>query len=131
MNIETKPAVGKGFLQVELLRTPEQLRRLEIEAAADKHSPLYATHFASIDGEITGYLSIGAIPFCSYWSHTERMNARKTFELANVMKNLGTLASGGRPVVTCCYVDSPIYPYMAQLGYRKYGDTTLFVQEGN
>jgi len=117
------------LISINPIVTPEHFQRLMAAAAADNHVPIYPTHAVVKDGEITGSLSICAIPVFTFWSHSQKHNARNSLEVFNLGKNLAFEKSGRRPVLTWCPVTSPLYPFMAKLGFREHITTTHFLQE--
>lgn len=119
----------KGLVSIDPIVTPDQLQRLMAAAAADNHRPLYPTHTVTRDGEVTGSLSVLGIPLVTFWSHSQLMTARATFDVINIAKNLGFRQSNGKPVVTLCPMNSPIYPYLPGMGFNPFLTTTLLLQE--
>lgn len=109
--------------------TQEQYKRLMDEALTDNHRPIYPTHLVVKDGEVTGSLSVLGIPVVTFWSHSKKMNARGTFDVINIAKNLGRAASGGKPVMTFCPQTSPIFQFLPKLGFRDVGTTNHFLEE--
>lgn len=123
-----KPKRATGLICIQPIVTQEQLQAAMQAAKEDNHVPTYPTHTVLCDGEIVGVMCINSIPVSTFWASSTKLNARKTFELINFCKTMGNLASG-KPIVTWCPKDSPIYPYMTKLGFKEHITTTHFIQE--
>ena len=119
------------FLIVRPVLSEETLLAVRAAAAADPrgHYPACPTHYATMrDGEIVGSLSVCAVPVSGIWSHSVKMNARRTAELVNIARNLAHAARPGQKVVTMCAETSPIFPHMEAMGFVNIGKTVLFTE---
>ena len=119
----------ESFINVSPIRNADQLKRLLAAAAEDNHYPVYPTHTILRGDEITGCLSVCAVPMLTAWCHTEKMGPRQTMVAINIAKNLAHMASNGNPVVAHCPTTSPVYPYISRMGFVLKGATNLFIEE--
>lgn len=101
--------------------TPDDLPRLTAAAWADGgHLVESPTHLFEKQGEPVGYVSLGKIPLFFGWFHTQKIKARESAGLINLMEN--TLAAQGHERVCLLFPEhSPLQPYIATLGYRVLG----------
>ena len=118
-----------NFINVVPLATEKDRQILMAAAKEDHHVPLYPTHAVMKGNEIVGSLSIVAIPIVAAWMHTKKISHRNAFEIFNAGRNLGRYASGGRPLVTFCPMDSPPVNYLDELGLRPHVNTTVWVEK--
>lgn len=119
----------RGLIDIVPVRTELQYKLLLKAAAEDNHVPIYPTHLVTRDGAITGSLSVVGIPVVTFWSHSQKMTARSTFEVLNMAKNLGHAATGGKRLLTWCPSTSPIFPFMQRMGFQEQITTTHFLEE--
>ena len=117
-----------SLIVVNPILTPEQLAVVRAAAQADPrgHDPRFATDFATKDGEITGAIACCSLPITNIWSHSQKNTARDTMLLINVARSLTHRINGGRPGLTMCAPNSPIFPFMERFGFVKLGETVLF-----
>jgi hypothetical protein len=118
-----------GFINVKPIITKAALDAVQAAAAEDSHTLLCPTHIVFRDGEIIGSMSVIAIPLVNIWAHSQKSNVRNTVEIINAARNIGRQKNNGLPVVTICAPISPISPLMPKLGFTKYGDTTIYLED--
>lgn len=117
-----------GYINVKPVFTADDHHALIAAARDDNHDLLCPTHTILKDGQIIGSMSVIAIPLVTIWAHSQKTAPRNVVEIVNVARNIGRAKNNGNPVVTICAPISPIYPYMERMGFSKYGDTTIFLE---
>ena len=117
-----------SLLLLNPILTPAQLADVRAAAGRDPrgHDPRFANQVATRDGEYIGALNICNMPFSTIWAHSEKCRAVDTMMLINLARSLTHNLTGGRPCITSCTKDSPIYPYMERFGFVRLGETVLF-----
>lgn len=120
----------EGLIWVKRVVTEDDLNKLRAAALADGHFSLFPTHSVHLHGEIVGSVAVMSIPLVTMWAHSSKLTARATRDLVNIAENLGREKNSGRPIVTMCSAQSPIFPYMEKMGFTKFGETTIFLGEG-
>ncbi len=107
------------------MRTIEALSKADypalVEAAkADNHCVLGPTHILRKDGRIIGYAGKAPAPLM-FWSHTQN-SPFDTFRFLRF-----AIAQMGGAHWTTCDLASPLYRFMGELGYERFGNADLFV----
>lgn len=109
---------------VRAISSQKDRQRAATAARDNGHVCLAPTHLLeSLQGEVRGFASIGAITTILFWSHTANDKfasckfAKRTIELAR---------SRGEPVVCLCTSDSPFAELMPGLGFELIGDAKLW-----
>lgn len=123
--------IGKKQIWIEPITTPQQLQELQAAVRTDPphHNAWWATHICRKEGEVTGYLSCGAMPVLHYWSHSQKMKAADSIQLANMAENI-MLLQGHKAIVVPCSPDSPLHGLMTSgFGYTSAAETELFVKD--
>jgi hypothetical protein len=107
---------------------PEEVPELHALAANDRHVVLAPTHVVVKDGEIVGYLSIGAVPVVHVWMDSGAVQARDSLAVLSQLD--AVMDHAGAPVYLMpCAKDSPYLPHMERMDFRELWDTTLFIKE--
>jgi len=80
------------------------------------------------DGEITGYLSMGAVPMVHAWFDSQKMHAGESLQIIDTMEAI--LRDRGVNVMTACVrEESPFSRHMEELGYEKIGTTVVWAKK--
>lgn len=112
------------FTSVRALTGTDDLARVLTAADADQHMAIFPTHVAEKAGEIVGYASIGFVSLVNVWAHSQRLHARESLALLNLVENVAR-AGGHRQLCVPCAENSPFRPYMAGLGYQVLGNASF------
>lgn len=118
-----------GFIELDRLRSREELDMLATAAKQENHGVFFPTHPLRKDGETVGYFSIappGAVQVFAWLA--KEVCSRESFHLINTVENL---VRGGGGMVVCFPVpkNSPFHPLMEGMGYRNHGTYDFFVKE--
>lgn len=124
---ETDGSTLRHFPQVRPIADVRELEALAAAAKADDHDVLFPTHIARKDGEIVGYASIGALALVNVWAHSQRLRARESLTLLNLVENVAH-ALGQRTVCMPCAEQSPFRPLLPGLGYKNLGSASFHVK---
>ena len=112
--------------QIRRIREDEQEKLVEL-AAADDHIVLFPTHVVEKNGEIVGYLSIGAIPIVNLWMDSKRV--KSTDSIAVIGQLDAIMDDSGTPTYYMpCSENSPYHPYMERAGFQAALKTNLYVK---
>lgn len=105
--------------------TPELTPMLERASMEDKgHGPPpFPSHVFLKDSEVVGAMSLFAPTVC-FWAHTSRLRKREALFMAQHGRELA-LARQPNFLVACC-LDSPFYPVMPALGFRRLANADYF-----
>ena len=100
--------------------------RLDMEEAirSDEghHAPL-ATHAFTRGGEVIGAVALLA-PTLTFWAHRLKCSPRESFECIKLCTHAADQLNG---VHLCtCSADSPFFPLMERIGYRRLGNIDVF-----
>lgn len=107
---------------------PNELQELRERAAQDDHVVLAPTHVVEKEGEIVGYLSIGAIPIVNVWMDSQRLGPRDSVAVLGQLDAVMDYA--GQPTYFMpCDPSSPFHPVMEKLGFDPLMETQLFVRK--
>jgi hypothetical protein len=87
------------------------------EAEKDHHGVINATQVVVKDGEVIGYLSIGAVPAVYMWLHTKKTMPRDTQVIVSFIESHVLATTGNDKLIMPCQSSSPLYPYLARVGY--------------
>lgn len=113
--------------------TQEVLPQLSRRMIADDHEPFCQTHVIHNEEGILGSLSLGVIPFVTFWMDTKRSKIRETLSvISSIEAMMSDRARGGVSlplIVTPVAKDSQMYPYVPKLGYRQLRTMELFLKE--
>lgn len=86
------------------------------------HCAPMANHVFVRDGEIVGAAAILASVF-TFWAHSKKLRARESFDLIARTK---VMCGGFGTHLTACATNSPFFPLMERLGYRRLGAADFF-----
>ncbi len=107
---------------------PGELPELRERAAQDDHVALWPTHVVEKDGEIVGYLSIGAIPIVNVWMDSRQLGPRDSLSVLGQLDAVMDYA--GQPTYFMpCDAASPFHPVMEKLGFGSLMETEIFVRK--
>jgi hypothetical protein len=98
---------------------PALMEKLHKLAVADNHSVVFPTHVMVKKDEITGYLSVGAVPNVGGWFSQQKMNPRDSFQILNVLSSMLPTHIAHVPIA------SPMYKSFLDFGYRDLGGYQL------
>lgn len=91
---------------------------LQKNAAADNHGVLQSTHVIKKNGEIVGFLSIGAIPTVHMWMDSKKTGVKDSIVMEKFFMN-ECKKNGAKFVVVPVPSHSPYAPLMEKAGYHK------------
>jgi len=115
------------FMRVRRVRQ-EDMETLTKRAAEDNHVVLKPTHVMEQDGEIVGYLSVGAVPLVLAWTDSKKVKAPASVNALCFVEDV-LQAVGADCVCVPCWESSPFFTYMPKFGYQQTITTTLFVKK--
>lgn len=114
--------------RIRRINPAKDLRDLRERAAADDHVVLTPTHVVEKDGEIVGYLSIGAVPIVNVWMDSEKLGPRDSVAVLGQLDAVMDYA--GQPLYYMpCDKASPFSPVMEKLGFARLMETQMFVRK--
>lgn len=99
------------------------LDKLERFAKADSHGIVFPTHVMVKKDEITGYLSVNAVPNVGGWFSTKKMNPRDSFQILNVLSSMLPTHIAHVPK------ESPMYDSFLRFGYHDLGQYQLLLKQ--
>ena len=109
----------------------DQQRIATIKAAEnDNHNFPFPTHTVIKDGQISGALSVAAVPLVLLWSNTETMKTRDSLIVDIALKTIIS-DRGIKFFYAACDVDSPYFQLLDKVGYRDPWATSLFLGQPN
>ena len=103
---------------LRMLRTAEDVARLNHAAAADNHAAVWPTHLVEKHGKVAGYASIGAAVPLLVWLDPQQVQARDSLYLLNMAECMAANA-GVRNLVVPVETTSPFHPAMEKFGYKR------------
>lgn len=105
----------------------DELEKVKELAASDDHVTLFPTHVVEREGEIIGYISLGAIPTVNLWMHSEKVQARDS---VHIMGQIDAIMndSGMNMYYMPCDGKSPFYPVMEKFGFKRIMKTVLHIK---
>ncbi len=112
---------------VRPIRSEAELAKLVEAAKRDNHECLAPTDIAWKGATPVGYGSLAAVPMMHIWVDSKAVRARESLGLLNTGEAM-LAKMGMRSVIVPCWSGSPFAPYMEQLGYKKLGETTLYIK---
>ena len=112
--------------QIRRIREDEREKLAEL-AAADDHIVLFATHVVEKNGEIVGYLSIGAVPIVNLWMDSKRVKSNDSIAVIGQLDAI--MDDSGTPTYFMpCDEKSPYQPYMERSGFEAILKTVLHIK---
>lgn len=116
------------FLRMRPVRSQADLELLQRLAEADGHGLVAPTWMVDKGPQTIGY--IGSTPSVLLWLDSQRAKMRDSLEVMNFYEN--QLAANGAQIISVpCMKESPLYPFMEKVGYRKVMDCGLFMKNLN
>lgn len=126
MDLKSEISEVKGAAaQLQPLVSQARLVELQMAAAADEHIVIAPTHIMERNGEIIGYLSLGAMPVVQAWFHSQKCRALDSVRMIRageqVFREIGV-----KQYCVGVSEHSPFAPHMGRLGYTRLLTNTLW-----
>lgn len=118
----------ESALRVRPIGSQSEFDQLVVSAKADDHVVLFPTHAVWKNGEIVGYGSINATPMVNVWLDSKRIGPRDSVQLLGVAEALAA-TQGLKQIIMPCAENSPFFPMMEKLGFKRLGFTSLNVKQ--
>jgi hypothetical protein len=118
--------VFKQFVRLRPARE-QDIEPLQAAAARDNHRVLAPTHIATKDGQIVGYVSMGAVPVTHVWMDTQQVRARDSLSVLTTIENLASIRGWGLMCLPCSD-QSPYLGFMDKFGYSNLGKMNFCVK---
>ena len=107
-------------MRLEPLTTAQQWQELQRVAQEDGHAALAPSHIAVHGDRIVGCASIGSITYMNVWLDSKRVRALDSARLMRAAE-VEARRQGLRNYLIGCTQDSPFYPHMERMGFRRLG----------
>ena len=112
-----RKAFGDIWPRLIPITTKEQFETVVKEAEADGHPGLSPTHAILKGNHVAGAVTLRTVPWIGQWYHTQRMGARDSLGMVNVLDNLMAQA-GHRMVVFTLDDTSPFLAIAERAGLK-------------
>lgn len=123
-----KTTINSQLPKLKKILTPQKRSDVMSAGKEDDHNLTWPTHYIEKNGEISGAVSIIDVPIISCWAHTQKMNARDSLMVHNIVDTL-LIEKGKYQWFIACGDNSPFVNKMERFGYSDKWPTNLFYKD--